>query len=252
MTTACIRCTKKVYQNELVRSNGYDFHERCFKCMNCNKKLVLGKTCDVSVPGSNEKKVYCQACYNSQVGPKTLGFGSSGAGGGLDVTSGSQKPSEFKPTVSQTSTIKKTETKPTTTTSYQSSGGSSSNKCIACGKTAYMNEQVKAHNYVFHDKCFKCMNCKAKLTLGKSCDTKDHKVICQVCYNSIQGPKTLGFVSGGGGSGLDVAKKSEGTSSSSSSGDDEFAQLEKLASLKAKGIITEEEFTAKKKQILGL
>ena len=98
------------------------------------------------------------------------------------------------------------------------------------------------------------MNCNAKLTLGKSCDTKDHKVICQVCYNSIKGPKTLGFVSGGdGGSGLDVAKKSESnnTSNKTSSGD-EIAQLEKLASLKAKGIITEEEFAAKKKQILGL
>ena len=141
--TTCIRCTKKVYQNELVRSNGYDFHDRCFKCMNCNKKLTLGKTCDVSVKDSNEKKVFCQGCYNSKIGPKTLGFGSSGAGGGLDVTSGSEKPTEFKPTVDKSSTVKKTDTKTTTTSNY-TPGGSSSNKCVTCGKTAYMNEQVKA------------------------------------------------------------------------------------------------------------
>lgn len=34
--------------------------------------------------------------------------------------------------------------------------------------------------------------------------------------------------------------------------DDTFAQLEKLGQLKADGILTEEEFAAKKKQILGL
>ncbi|MDQ5944244.1 MAG: hypothetical protein QG658_311 [Patescibacteria group bacterium] len=34
--------------------------------------------------------------------------------------------------------------------------------------------------------------------------------------------------------------------------DDTFKQLEQLGQLKADGILTEEEFTAKKKQILGL
>ncbi len=34
--------------------------------------------------------------------------------------------------------------------------------------------------------------------------------------------------------------------------DDQFAQLEKLGQLKAQGILTQEEFDAKKKQILGL
>eukprot|EP01080_Neovahlkampfia_damariscottae_P011822 gene11822-5153_t len=39
---------------------------------------------------------------------------------------------------------------------------------------------------------------------------------------------------------------------SSSGGNDDLEQLEKLASLRDKGILTEEEFQAKKKQILGL
>ena len=34
--------------------------------------------------------------------------------------------------------------------------------------------------------------------------------------------------------------------------DDTTAQLEQLAKLKQEGILTEEEFTAKKKQILGI
>ncbi len=36
------------------------------------------------------------------------------------------------------------------------------------------------------------------------------------------------------------------------SGTDQIAQLEQLAALKEKGILTEEEFAAKKKEILGL
>jgi hypothetical protein len=39
---------------------------------------------------------------------------------------------------------------------------------------------------------------------------------------------------------------------SSGGGDDTTAQLEQLAKLKQEGILTEEEFTAKKKQILGI
>ncbi len=39
---------------------------------------------------------------------------------------------------------------------------------------------------------------------------------------------------------------------SGGSGDDTTAQLEQLAKLKQEGILTEEEFTAKKKQILGI
>jgi hypothetical protein len=38
----------------------------------------------------------------------------------------------------------------------------------------------------------------------------------------------------------------------SGGGDDTAAQLEQLAKLKQEGILTDEEFTAKKKQILGI
>lgn len=39
---------------------------------------------------------------------------------------------------------------------------------------------------------------------------------------------------------------------STTSSDDSYAELEKLGQLKAEGIITQEEFDAKKRQILGL
>jgi len=46
--------------------------------------------------------------------------------------------------------------------------------------------------------------------------------------------------------------KSNVTPQKSSGGDDDYALLEKLQQLKVSGIITEEEFLAKKKKILGL
>jgi hypothetical protein len=46
--------------------------------------------------------------------------------------------------------------------------------------------------------------------------------------------------------------KSTVTSAPKSGGDDVYEQLEKLASLRDKGILTNEEFTQKKKQLLGL
>ena len=49
-----------------------------------------------------------------------------------------------------------------------------------------------------------------------------------------------------------AAQEEPAEPSMASGGDDQMAQLEKLGQLKAEGILTEEEFTAKKKQILGL
>jgi hypothetical protein len=106
--------------------------------MNCNKKLVLGKANDTP-----DKKVFCDGCYNSQIGPKVLGFGGSGPGSGLDKTSISEKPDDFKTTTSKSSTIQKS-SGTSNTSSLISNNETKNNVCVACGKTAFMNEQVKA------------------------------------------------------------------------------------------------------------
>ena len=48
------------------------------------------------------------------------------------------------------------------------------------------------------------------------------------------------------------AAAEQGASGAAGGMDDTAAQLEQLAKLKEQGILTEEEFTAKKKQILGI
>ena len=49
-----------------------------------------------------------------------------------------------------------------------------------------------------------------------------------------------------------AAAAEQGASGAAGGMDDTAAQLEQLAKLKGQGILTEEEFTAKKKQILGI
>jgi hypothetical protein len=126
--------------------------------------------------------------------------------------------------------------------------------CVRCEKKVFMNEKVTAHSKIFHETCFKCELCKTKLALGKSCDTKDGKVLCKSCYGSTEGPKVLGFGgnTGESGTGLDVTKGSQIDKEEKKETKLGLDDLEKLAKLKEKGLITEEEFNKKKKQILGL
>ena len=49
-----------------------------------------------------------------------------------------------------------------------------------------------------------------------------------------------------------VAKRGQNNEPAATGSEDQVEQLEKLAKLKEEGILTEEEFQAKKKQILGL
>jgi len=48
------------------------------------------------------------------------------------------------------------------------------------------------------------------------------------------------------------ANNQQSQADGSAGDDDQIAQLEKLAELKEKGVLTQEEFDAKKKEILGL
>lgn len=134
-----------------------------------------------------------------------------------------------------------------------------SNKCALCGKSVYFNEQIKCLNKVWHEECFKCTQCKSRLTLGKQRE-RDNWPYCDPCYKSLFAPKGYGI---GGGNvilgvthsvlkGNELKNKPQQQSSNSSKSNLGLDDLEKLAALRDKGILTPEEFEQKKKQILGL
>eukprot|EP01027_Heterolobosea_sp_BB2_P006797 GEZU01010212.1.p2 GENE.GEZU01010212.1~~GEZU01010212.1.p2 ORF type:complete len:168 (-),score=38.31 GEZU01010212.1:834-1283(-) len=148
-----------------------------------------------------------------------------------------------------------------------------STKCAGCGQVVYFAEQIKALDKYWHKRCLKCITCAKVLALGSFSENNGNPY-CKSCYASVHGPKGYGFGTPGGGLSVGVSGSAVGgpkssttgptpvtsyiapkpapkPTSSASSGTN-YDELERLASLRDKGILTEAEFQAKKRQILGL
>eukprot|EP00475_Leptophrys_vorax_P022980 TRINITY_DN312_c0_g1_i1.p1 TRINITY_DN312_c0_g1~~TRINITY_DN312_c0_g1_i1.p1 ORF type:complete len:262 (-),score=64.93 TRINITY_DN312_c0_g1_i1:60-845(-) len=69
----CPRCNDRVYHAEEVLAIGQSWHQKCFSCKTCKRKLDSGNLCD------KDGEIYCKACYGRAFGPKGYGFG-GGAG----------------------------------------------------------------------------------------------------------------------------------------------------------------------------
>ena len=74
-------------------------------------------------------------------------------------------------------------------------GGGS--KCGKCGKSVYMNEEVKFNQVSWHKVCFKCTTCSKTLDLG-SCADHAGKVYCKACHGKNFGPSGYGHGVGAG------------------------------------------------------
>jgi len=69
----CPRCNDRVYHAEEALAIGQSWHQKCFNCKTCRRKLDSGSLCD------KDGEIYCKACYGKAFGPKGYGFG-GGAG----------------------------------------------------------------------------------------------------------------------------------------------------------------------------
>jgi len=71
----CAKCTKSVYANEKLEAVGKVYHNTCFRCATCDKRLTMITYCE-----GPDKNPHCQTCYNSSFGPKGYGFGDTAIG----------------------------------------------------------------------------------------------------------------------------------------------------------------------------
>jgi len=109
-----------------------------------------------------------------------------------------------------------------TKSNFNEQGKELTSKCLKCGMNnnegaKFCSKCGEKLEHIQKSKLFSCLSC------GK--DNPDNAVFCSECGEPIKS---------------EVSKENN------------LKDLEKLAELKEKGIITEEEFQAKKKQILGL
>ncbi|KAG5830601.1 hypothetical protein ANANG_G00312420 [Anguilla anguilla] len=69
----CSRCGESVYAAEKVVGAGKPWHQNCFNCANCGKRL------ESTTLTEKDGEIYCKGCYAKNFGPKGFGYG-QGAG----------------------------------------------------------------------------------------------------------------------------------------------------------------------------
>jgi len=133
----CQKCGKTAYVAERVVMDAKIFHPNCFRCTECNKKLG----------GSNwggyvgeQQDPYCKPCHRKLV---------QAAGGSTGFTG----------SAGQTSQTKETKSNPLASRF----GSKNTDKCVGCGKTAYVAEKVVMDGKIWHPNCLRCKECNKKL-----------------------------------------------------------------------------------------
>ncbi|KAG8460617.1 hypothetical protein KFE25_011392 [Diacronema lutheri] len=64
--------------------------------------------------------------------------------------------------------------------------------CPWCGDAVYAAEQLVCFEREWHKRCFRCIGCSKRLTLGQQLD-HDQKPYCKACHTRHFGPKGYGF-----------------------------------------------------------
>ncbi|KAK9698618.1 hypothetical protein RND81_08G118000 [Saponaria officinalis] len=118
----CKACDKAVYVVDMVSTDGVPYHKTCFKCNQCNSKLVMGRF------SSLDGVLYCMPHFDQQF--KKMGTYSSNK---------SSKPELVKSPSKRSSMFSGTQ-----------------DKCATCKKTAYPLEKIVVEGENYHKACFKC------------------------------------------------------------------------------------------------
>lgn len=169
----CKICGKTVYGGEAIKFEKETYHVNCFRCTTCNKKMGAHEA------QLFEGKLYDRRCYQR---------------GGF-----AQKQKKVVWT-------KSTSTTTTTSSSGSSKFGGGGVKCEICGKTVYPAEKTVFEKKFYHNNCFKCSQCKKKITTS-DCMSDEGNLFCRKCAKAngitakqLQSTKTWKSTGGGGSS----------------------------------------------------
>ncbi|KAL9231035.1 hypothetical protein vseg_006306 [Gypsophila vaccaria] len=121
----CKACDKAVYVVDMVSTDGVPYHKNCFKCSQCNGKLVMGRF------SSLDGVLYCMPHFEQEF----------------------KKTGTYSTNKSQTSAKSET-AKSGSKVSSMFCG--TQDKCATCKKTAYPLEKIVVEGENYHKACFRC------------------------------------------------------------------------------------------------
>jgi cysteine/glycine-rich protein len=148
--TSCHICSKTVYPAETVTYDKICYHQDCFKCTTCDKKMTP------SGAAQFEGAVFCTKCFkDGGYHQKQAATAKTGGGSGT----GSAVASRF---------------------------GGGGNKCVRCEKTVYPAETVSFEKNFFHPACFTCLGCSKQVSAsgaeGQKKPDGTVDVYCKKCF----------------------------------------------------------------------
>jgi len=146
---SCTSCGKTVYPGELVQYDLKPYHSACMRCSECSKETTMSNVAQF------EGKLFCLRCFEK---------------GGY-----ARKQAAVK-------FVAKTTTAPASGRFATLGGGG--NKCYTCQTTVYPAETLMFEQRPYHQKCFKCLNCKKEMTVNQA-EHKGDKVYCQKCFMAL-------------------------------------------------------------------
>ncbi|CAH1786467.1 unnamed protein product [Owenia fusiformis] len=186
----CPKCGDRVYFQEERSAAGKKWHEKCFKCGSCNKRL--DSTNVTEHEGEEGMELFCNSCHRKKFGPK--GYGFSGGAAGLS-TDGGEAGNRSSYTGTTGGSVDKT----------------NPNNCPRCGKAVYFAEQVLSLDRKWHKLCFRCLDCNRGLDSTNAAG-HEGEAFCKGCHGKRYGPKGYGFAGGAGtGLSMDTGKRGEVT-----------------------------------------
>ena len=195
----CALCAKTVYVAERAVAQDKIFHVACFRCKECNVKLTLSSWCMDPCGGLWCKPHFMQALKtsggtltvntDSERSPPSTPRRSDSSNGKSAATpqrplapatahgetrSPAHVPSPAPtpapapvctpvPAPATASPAPRSGSKIMRSSSFGRFGGGGE-KCTRCNKTVYAAERVSAKDQVFHNTCFRCIECNIKLS----------------------------------------------------------------------------------------
>lgn len=154
--TPCTVCAKSVFPAELVSYEKMSYHADCFCCQDegCKRKIAKPSDCGGKLEDEEDPsivRIYCKKCWLEN------GY-------------------------NRKQTVKKADGSAPTSSAPSKFGGGGT-KCVKCDKTVYPAELIQYEKQPYHNDCFKCSSCDAKIQAGTAQYHKEKGLFCKKCWN---------------------------------------------------------------------